>query len=101
LIVTALLSVAAGLTLPAPGGASAAIGRACSHVFGPPCPAGQFCDFGGGTCGATIGFGGTCTVVPRVCPLFVRPVCGCNGKTYGNDCMREKAKVSKLHDGRC
>jgi Kazal-type serine protease inhibitor domain len=101
LIVTALLSVAAGLTLLAPGGASAAgFGRACSEFFGPHCATGQFCDFGGGTCGA-FDFGGMCAIVPRFCSHIYKPVCGCNGQTYGNDCTRQMAKVSKRHDGRC
>ena len=32
---------------------------------------------------------------------IVVPVCGCNNKTYGNDFLREHAKVSKMHDGKC
>jgi hypothetical protein len=45
--------------------------------------------------------------VPVVCPFakkgaaIVAPVCGCNNKTYGNDCLRQHAKVSKSHDGKC
>ena len=101
LIVTALLSVGAGLTLLAPGGASAAsFGRACSYFFGPPCETGQFCDFGGGTCGA-FGTGGMCSIVPKFCSHIFRPVCGCNDKTYSNDCVRQMARVSKRHDGKC
>jgi hypothetical protein len=29
------------------------------------------------------------------------PVCGCAGKTYGNDCERRRAKAQKSHDGGC
>ena len=29
------------------------------------------------------------------------PVCGCNDVTYGNDCERMMARVSKSHNGKC
>ena len=29
------------------------------------------------------------------------PRCGCDGKTYGNDCARQAAGVSKRSDGKC
>ncbi|CKZ53393.1 Kazal-type serine protease inhibitor domain [Mycobacterium tuberculosis] len=30
-----------------------------------------------------------------------RPVCGCNGKTYANDCERQRVKVQLDHVGAC
>jgi hypothetical protein len=101
LIITAALGVATGLALLAPGGASAAgVGQFCGGIAGIKCDRGLFCEFGGGTCG-TFDRGGTCARVPRFCNFLYKPVCGCNGKTYSNDCVRERAKVSKRHDGRC
>ena len=45
---------------------------------------------------------GVC-VTPRdgPCPAVYRPVCGCDGNTYGNDCLRRSAYVAFHHDGAC
>ena len=45
-----------------------------------------------GTCVLNVGVG---------CIAMVQPVCGCNGKTYNNDCERQVAGVSKKSDGAC
>jgi hypothetical protein len=64
------------------------------------CPAGLYCKAPAGKCGP-LGIGGQCFVVPGVCPGIYAPVCGCNGKSYGNECEMEAAMVSKDHDGEC
>ena len=43
----------------------------------------------------------TCAATPKICNKIFRQVCGCDNKTYANDCERQAAGVSKLHNGKC
>jgi cysteine-rich repeat protein len=74
--------------------------RTCGAIAGIECPAGQLCDLPERSCGSA-DLGRTCAIVPTSCPRNGRPVCGCNGATYPNDCVRLMKRVQKAHDGRC
>lgn len=74
--------------------------RPCGPFY-PPCASSEFCEFPPGDCGWGEDPTGICTLRPMECSLIYDPVCGCNGITYGNDCLRQLDGVSLLHRGEC
>jgi cysteine-rich repeat protein len=90
-------AAAAGVRVAARG---ACAPPACGTIVGLPCPEGQYCELPAGMCAAA-DLGGVCREIPQACPRDYRPVCGCDGTTYPNDCARRAAQVQFAHAGTC
>jgi Kazal-type serine protease inhibitor domain len=84
--------------LPAGSAGAAKLGERCDSAG--RCAAGLWCDREPGQCGSADGRG-TCVRVRQLCFQLYRPVCGCNGNTYANDCQRIRVNIAKKHNGKC
>ena len=89
--------VAEGPTADAGSDAAAdglGVARACASAA--ECTAGELCERS--ACGDAHGL---CVPLPPPCVGAGDPVCGCDGVTYWNDCVRRERRVTSANPGPC
>jgi hypothetical protein len=72
----------------------------CGGLAGFLCDDGLHCRNADGTCGGA-DVAGTCAIPPQFCIELYKPVCGCDGRTYGNRCAAEAAGATIERQGAC
>lgn len=90
-----------GTSDPGDEDAGVSAGKLCGTRGAGECEADQFCNFEPDKdCGAT-DRGGMCETTPKGCPKNILWVCGCDNRSYTNECVAHSAGVSVKHEGTC
>ncbi len=100
-----LIAMLATASLALAGAASAATGSPtggkCGGLPGLKCGSDkEYCMLKPGQC-PVADAQGVCKTKPQICNKMFLPVCGCDGKTYGNACEASSAGANVLSKGKC
>ncbi len=68
--------------------------------MGASCNKDEWCDYPTSSCGGADDEG-VCRPRPSGCDLSYAPVCGCNGKTYPNECAANQQGMDIRTKGPC
>jgi hypothetical protein len=96
----AALGCILGCALGFSGANAANLDEACGGPTHITCNSALYCQVAAGQCSAPDA-AGTCVKAPDFCMRVSRPVCGCNGKTYANECDARHAKAAIDTSGAC